>query len=64
MGLRLVLAGVDQNKIVLYQSYETLKQRLKQDVGTDGTVVVYFELYAMPIAKAIRQALVQEGEAK
>ena len=64
MGLRLVLAGVDQNKIVLYHSYETLKQRLKKDIGKDSTVVVYFELYAMPIAKAIRQALVQEGEVK
>ncbi len=63
VGLRLVLAGVSPEKIVLYQSYETLKQRLCQDIAGDGTVVVYFELYAMPIAKAVRQALVQEADA-
>ena len=64
MGLRLVLGGVAPEKIALYQSYETLKQRLGQDIGKSGSVVVYFELYAMPIAKAVKQALIQEVEGK
>lgn len=58
VGLRLVLAGVAPEKIMMFESYDTLKQQAASTVSGQGTVAIYFELYAMPIANALKEILV------
>lgn len=57
LALRLILGGVQEEKLHLYPEYGALEQALVQEVQEEGLVAVFFELYAMPIAKRIRQAL-------
>ena len=57
LALRLILAGIPESKLVLYPEYETLYQEITAQVRGTGTVAIYFELYAMPIATRLRQIL-------
>ncbi len=60
VGLRLTLAGVDPSKIITYESYETLKRRIVQDLAGKGTVAIYFELYAMSIANSLKDIITRQ----
>ena len=59
MGLRLHVAGVSEKKMELFESYTTMQERLQEFLAPEGTVVVFFELYAMPIANEIKKRLTQ-----
>lgn len=57
LALRLILSGVQEEKLHLYTDYAALEQALVQETEEEGLVAIFFELYAMPIAKRIREAL-------
>ncbi len=64
LALRLILAGVDEKKLRLYPDYEELARELPETVCTCGTVAIYFELYAMPIAAKLKNILVSHFSEK
>ena len=60
VALRLVLAGASEQKLALFSSYDALCEQAPTLVGKTGTAVVYFELYAKPIADRVQAALTKE----
>ena len=64
LALRLVLAGVDEKRLRLYPDYDDLARELPEKVCREGTVAVYFELYAMPIANRLKDILVSHFSEK
>lgn len=61
LALCLALAGVDESKLVLFHDYSKLCENIPSIVAENGTTVVYYELYALPIAQQIRKALGKEA---
>lgn len=61
LALCLTLAGVEKNKLVLFHDYDKLCDAVGSIVAHNGTTVVYYELYALPIAQQIRKALGKEA---
>ncbi len=59
VGVRLALAGIDPEKIVLYQDYTKMNQHLHSDLTGAKTIAVFFELYATPIVNAVRDTLLK-----
>lgn len=57
VALRLVLAGVDQKKLLLYPSYDELAKNVCDQTQSYSTVVIYFELYAVPVVEQLKKAL-------
>ena len=57
LALRLLLGGVPEEKLLLYPDYAALEAALPEQVTDSGTVAIFFELYAMPIAQKLRQVL-------
>ena len=62
LGLRLVLAGVPEEKLALYPDYVSLEHEVCAQTADAEMVAIYFELYAMPIADRIRNALVRAAK--
>ena len=60
LALRLVLGGVPEGKLRLFTDYGKLEQALLAHAPTEGTVAIFFELYAKPIAMRIRRALAEK----
>ena len=60
LALRLVLGGVPEEKLHLFTDYDALEQALLAHAPTEGTVAIFFELYAKPIAMRIRRALAEK----
>lgn len=60
VALRLVLAGVSEERLALFTDYDVLCREAPALVAEEGTTVVYFELYALPIAQRVRKALMAE----
>lgn len=61
LALCLSLAGVEKEKLALFSDYDTLCAEVPALVAQNGTTVVYYELYALPIAQQIRKALGKEA---
>ena len=59
LALRLVLAGVPEDKLLLYPDYDELARELPEKTGGSGTVCIFYELYAKPIAMGLKQALLE-----
>lgn len=57
LALRLMLAGVPEEKLRLFPDYGELEKALPREIEGRGTAAIFFELYAMPIAQRLRQAL-------
>jgi UDP-N-acetylmuramyl pentapeptide synthase len=57
VALRLVLAGVDEQKLLLYPEYDELAKDICDKTGNYSTVVIYFELYAVPVVEQLKKAL-------
>lgn len=64
LALRLVLGGVPEGKLRLFTDYGKLEQALLAHAPTEGTVAIFFELYAKPIAMRIRRALAEKEAGK
>ena len=64
LALRLVLGGVDRQKLRLYPDYEELARELPGAVSPQGTTAIFFELYAMPIANRLKNILVSRFSEK
>ena len=62
LALRLILSGVAQEKLQLFPDYGELEQALIRQAPTEGTVAIFFELYAKPIAMGLRKALAKHEE--
>lgn len=60
VALRLMLAGAREEKLTLFPQYDTLCEKAPRMVAPQGTAVVYFELYAKPIADRVQAALTKE----
>ena len=52
--------GVPEEKLHLFTDYDALEQALLAHAPTEGTVAIFFELYAKPIAMRIRRALAEK----
>ena len=63
VGLRLALAGIDPQKIVLHSNYEEMTRHLLTDLTGAETIAVFFELYATSIVNSIKETLAQGGNA-
>lgn len=61
LALRLVLAGVDEKKILLYPDYNTLNRDICEKTAQADTVAIYFELYANTIAERLRKTLTEQA---
>lgn len=57
VGVRLELAGIDPEKVILYPDYAEMNQRLLADLSGAETIAVFFELYATPVVNAVRETL-------
>ncbi len=57
VALRLVLEGVDEQKLLLYPEYDALAKDVCEKTGNYSTVVIYFELYAVPVVEQLKKAL-------
>ena len=57
LALRLTLSGVPADKLLLYPDYAQLERELPEKLSRTGTIAIYFELYAMPIATRLKQAV-------
>lgn len=62
VALRLVLEGVDESKLLLYPNYDDLARDIRTQTLEDGTVVIYFELYAVPVVDQLKKALLGTAE--
>ncbi len=60
VALRLMLAGASEEKLVLFPHYDTLCEQAPALVAPQSTAVVYFELYAKPIADRVQAAFTKE----
>lgn len=60
VALRLTLAGVPEEKLLLFADYAELIRKAPELVAEKGTTVVYFELYAMALAGQVRRAITGE----
>ena len=63
LALRLILDGIPEEKIVLYPNYNVLCRDVCSVTGGENTVVIYYELYAIDVARKVRSAL-EEGDRK
>ena len=61
LALRLILGGVPEEKLRLFTDYGELEQTLLAQAPKEGTVAIFFELYAKPIAMGIRKALLERA---
>ena len=61
LALRLILGGVPEEKLRLFTDYGELEHTLLAQAPKEGSVAIFFELYAKPIAMGIRKALLERA---
>lgn len=57
VGLRLALADIDPQKIALYPDYAEMNRQLANELTGAELIAVFFELYATPIVRAVKETL-------
>ena len=63
LALRLLLADVPQEKLLLYPEYEDLCKDILSVTDAGDTIVIYYELYAIDVAGEVRKVLESEVKA-
>ncbi len=56
------IKGIPTDKLLLFESYKELADKLCKDASPDRKIVIYFELYATSVVKMIKTKMGERGD--